>query len=187
MDNKATGASPSTAGPSPEDRLDSWKEIAAYLRREVRTVQRWEKSAGLPVHRLQIDKHGTVYAYKSELDAWYKDRQPTIERDVGHVSANEVCLKLSVRQLRGIQHTSTASPDAQNEYLKGRYYSIQENTVALHLAISIFEKSIAMAPGFAPPCGNCGSACPLGALVGCPARAIFPESKSCRLEGPGSR
>jgi len=57
-------------------RLDSWKEIAAHLRREVRTVQRWEKFARLPVHRLQIDKQSAVYAYESELDAWYKERQP---------------------------------------------------------------------------------------------------------------
>ena len=81
MDNNAKGASPSTAKPSPEDRLDSWKEIAAYLRREVRTVQRWEKSDGLPVHRVPIGKQGAVYAYKAELDAWYRDRQPQIESD----------------------------------------------------------------------------------------------------------
>ena len=76
MHNRATGASPSTAKPSPEDRLDSWKEIAAYLRREVRTVQRWERFAGLPVHRIPIGKQGAVYAYKTELDAWYRDRRP---------------------------------------------------------------------------------------------------------------
>ena len=35
----------------PEDQLDSWKEIAAYLGRDVTTVQRWEKSEGMPVHR----------------------------------------------------------------------------------------------------------------------------------------
>lgn len=81
MDNNATGASPSTAKPSPEDRLDSWKEIAAYLRREVRTVQRWERFAGLPVHRVPIGKQGAVYAYKAELDAWYRDRQPQMESD----------------------------------------------------------------------------------------------------------
>ena len=89
MDNKATGASPSTAGPSPEDRLDSWKEIAACLRREVRTVQRWEKSAGLPVHRLQIDKQGTVYAHKSELDTWYKGRRPNLESDAADFEESE--------------------------------------------------------------------------------------------------
>ena len=36
---------------APEDRLDSWKEIAAYLKRDVTTVQRWEKREDMPVHR----------------------------------------------------------------------------------------------------------------------------------------
>jgi TolB-like protein/Tfp pilus assembly protein PilF len=58
----------------PDDFLDSWKEIAAYLNREVRTVQRWEKREGFPVHRQIHEKLGTVYAYKSEIDAWWKER-----------------------------------------------------------------------------------------------------------------
>src|SRR5216684_9387213 len=58
----------------PDNFLDSWKEIAAYLEREVRTVQRWEKKEGLPVHRQIHEKLGTVYAYKSEVDAWWKER-----------------------------------------------------------------------------------------------------------------
>jgi Tol biopolymer transport system component len=62
-----------------DDRLDSWKEIASYLSRDVRTVQRWEKNAGLPVHRLKIEKAGSVYAYKSELDAWWNERRPVLE------------------------------------------------------------------------------------------------------------
>jgi TolB-like protein/Tfp pilus assembly protein PilF len=61
-------------GSSP-DRLDSWKEIAAYLGREVRTVQGWEKNEGLPVHRLQHSRQGSVYAFKSELDAWREARK----------------------------------------------------------------------------------------------------------------
>ncbi|HSK78309.1 MAG TPA: hypothetical protein VLQ45_17790 [Thermoanaerobaculia bacterium] len=51
-------------------RLDSWKEIAAYFDRRVRTVQRWEKSEELPVHRLHHETGSSVYAYTSELDAW---------------------------------------------------------------------------------------------------------------------
>jgi TolB-like protein/Tfp pilus assembly protein PilF len=62
--------------PVGEPRLESWGEIAAYLRREIRTVQRWEKYQNLPVRRLQIGKLGSVYAYRSELDRWYKERQP---------------------------------------------------------------------------------------------------------------
>jgi Tol biopolymer transport system component len=53
-----------------DDRLDSWKEIAAYLRTSLRSVQRWEKTEGLPVHRHQHLKSSTVFAYRSELEAW---------------------------------------------------------------------------------------------------------------------
>ena len=58
-----------------EDRLDSWKEIAAYLDRDVTTVQRWEKREGMPVHRHVHDKRGSVYALASELDAWLQSRK----------------------------------------------------------------------------------------------------------------
>src|ERR1700722_15935932 len=57
-----------------EDRLDSWKEIAAHLNRDVTTVQRWEKREGMPVHRHQHDRMGSVYASRSELDAWARSR-----------------------------------------------------------------------------------------------------------------
>lgn len=59
--------------------LDSWKSIASYLGREVRTVQRWENTEGLPVRRHQHRKLATVYAIKSELDAWWKGREPVRE------------------------------------------------------------------------------------------------------------
>ena len=55
-------------------RLESWKEIANYLRRGTRTVQRWEREEALPVHRLQHEKLGSVYAYPGELDAWFEQR-----------------------------------------------------------------------------------------------------------------
>jgi len=60
----------------PEDRLDSWKEIAAYLSRDVTTVQRWEKREGMPVHRHLHDRMGSVYASRAELDAWTRSRNP---------------------------------------------------------------------------------------------------------------
>ena len=56
----------------PQDRLESWKEIAAYLNRTVRTVYRWQRSAGLPVYRHGGEK-GPVYAFKTELDAWLRN------------------------------------------------------------------------------------------------------------------
>jgi Tol biopolymer transport system component len=56
-------------------RLDSWKEIAAYLKRDVTTVRRWEKREGLPVHRHLHDRRDSVYAYVAELDAWLEGRR----------------------------------------------------------------------------------------------------------------
>jgi Tol biopolymer transport system component len=58
-----------------EDRLDSWKEIAAHLRRDVTTVQRWERREGMPVHRHLHDRMGSVYAFRAELEAWAAGRQ----------------------------------------------------------------------------------------------------------------
>ena len=56
---------------TPEELLETWKEIAAYLNRDQRTVKRWERSRGLPVHRLPGGpKAAGVYALKSEVDAW---------------------------------------------------------------------------------------------------------------------
>ena len=60
-----------------DDRLDSWKEIAAYLKRGVRTVQRWERTAGLPVRRVASPR-GAVYAFKAELDRWWRAQLPKL-------------------------------------------------------------------------------------------------------------
>jgi TolB-like protein/Tfp pilus assembly protein PilF len=68
-----SSGTPLPEGP-PEDRLDSWKEIAAYLKRDVTTVQRWEKREGMPVRRHLHDRMGSVYAYPGELDAWRNKR-----------------------------------------------------------------------------------------------------------------
>jgi Tol biopolymer transport system component len=67
-------ANTETSGKSSEDRLDSWKEIAAYLNRDVTTVQRWEKREGMPVHRHLHDRMGSVYAFRADLDAWSRSR-----------------------------------------------------------------------------------------------------------------
>jgi TolB-like protein len=70
-----------TPGPS-EKPLESWKEIASFLNRDIRTVQRWEKAEGLPVHRHLHDKAASVYAYPEELERWRLGRSgshPTME------------------------------------------------------------------------------------------------------------
>jgi len=64
-----------------ERRLDSWKEIATYLGRDVTTVQRWERQEGMPVHRHLHHKRGSVYALSSELDAWRQRRNLRSEEE----------------------------------------------------------------------------------------------------------
>lgn len=68
-------------------RLESWKEIAAYLGRDVTTVRRWERREGLPVYRILHSKLGSVYAYATELDAWRDSRASaaTDDADAGLV------------------------------------------------------------------------------------------------------
>jgi hypothetical protein len=67
--------------PSTEDRLDSWKDIAVYLKRDISTVQRWEQREKMPVHRHQHDRRGSVYAFRCELDVWLETRRTRLKQD----------------------------------------------------------------------------------------------------------
>ena len=59
-------------------RLDSWKAIGAYLKRDERTVRRWEKE-GLPIHRHVHAKKASVYAYTSEIETWWSEGGTRLE------------------------------------------------------------------------------------------------------------
>jgi TolB-like protein len=69
-------------GPVSNSRLDSWKQIASYLKRDIRTVQLWEKNEGLPIYRHAHGTRASVYAYTDEIDAWQKNRQPQIHSEL---------------------------------------------------------------------------------------------------------
>src|SRR5512142_2418401 len=77
---------PGTSAEPPDERLDSWKEIAAYLNRDVTTVQRWEKREGMPVHRHLHDRMGSVYAFRAELDAWASSRNLPTAPESGRIA-----------------------------------------------------------------------------------------------------
>lgn len=96
-------------GASP-DRLDSWKEIASYLKREVRTVQLWEKREGMPVHRHFHNQLGTVFAFRSEIEEWSRqaarrqaNKNQSAARDeeaiVQHAVSQEAAMRISVESL----------------------------------------------------------------------------------------
>jgi Tol biopolymer transport system component len=80
------------------DRLDSWKEIAAYLGRGIRTVQRWEREEGLPVHRLVHGKRGSIYAHREELADWWESRQVTLDA-ASATDADETPVALRLRRV----------------------------------------------------------------------------------------
>jgi hypothetical protein len=60
------------------NRLNSWKEIARYLERQVRTVQLWEKYEGLPIHRHFHARQGRIFAFRAEIEDWLRGR--TVDR-----------------------------------------------------------------------------------------------------------
>jgi Tol biopolymer transport system component len=94
---------PAAGGGDPlADRLDSWKEIAAYLGRGIRTVQRWERDEGLPVHRLAHEKRGTIYARREELAAWWESRRLTLTAQ----PASETAAASSARRLDRVTSTT---------------------------------------------------------------------------------
>lgn len=70
--------------------LSSWKEIAGYVGRSVRTVQRWEREIGLPVHRPNAKSEGVVVALPAELDAWVRSMPTTshFDGDGAHSDGN---------------------------------------------------------------------------------------------------
>ena len=63
------------------ERLVSWKGIAAFFERDERTVKRWERDRGLPVHRVPGGERGGVFAYPSELKDWLHSHQHASETD----------------------------------------------------------------------------------------------------------
>jgi Tol biopolymer transport system component len=88
---------PPESVPASGDRLDSWKAIATYLKRDVRTVQRWERKEALPVHRHLHGSQGSIYAYASELDAWWSSRRMQLDQSLVEGSPPETRRRMATR------------------------------------------------------------------------------------------
>ncbi len=87
---------------TPQNTLESWKQIAAYLDRSERTVRRWEAAEGLPIHRRGHQKYDTVFAYKHEIEAWGRRRTrfgnqvPAVARAEAHEPCRTGCLRTGI-------------------------------------------------------------------------------------------
>lgn len=114
------------------DRLDSWKEIASYFGREVRTVQLWEKREGLPVHRHFHRQLGSVFAYRKELEAWRNQAS-----NQGGSPQPEIARPIQASNLASNQITVRVLPISRQD--PNRYQSLCEAIVAR--AVSALEHS----------------------------------------------
>jgi Tfp pilus assembly protein PilF len=118
---------------TPNQRLDSWKEIASFFRRDERTVKRWEKERGLPVHRLQGSATGRVYAYSDELLRWMKSpvsaeavasaMEPAeADRDSSGVEASQAAALTEAASTQGEVNLRRRATDKVGPARKGRRY-----------------------------------------------------------------
>ena len=123
--------------------LDSWKAIATYFGRTVRTVQRWEREQGLPVHRQLHNSLSSVYAYSSELHAWQLGRVPDARVPDEEVGAR-VTTATGPTQLRVPRVT-------YDHYVRGCYYWEKRTLGDLVRAIREFKKALDSEPAWALP------------------------------------
>src|ERR1700733_2061965 len=156
-------------------RLTSWKEIAAYLGRNERTVKRWEAARGLPVRRVANVSQGSVFAYPDEIDAWMHGHR--VDEEVGKPSqtvpepepvagkshkwnaliALILIAALTVvtfvyfipRQQSSGTSSRTGDPVAANLYRAGLHAWQTRTPSGLSRAIFQFQKAVARDPRFA--------------------------------------
>jgi tetratricopeptide (TPR) repeat protein len=156
-------------------RLDSWKEIAAFFGRAERTVKRWEMERSLPVHRVPGGGRGRIFAYADELAEWLRTTGP-VEADAplaGPVQplttpapnasqtdrriiwtilavvlfATSLAVVSYERKLASVSG-HTPNKDAQDLYLKGRYYWDKRTPESLRIAVDYFTQAIVKDSGY---------------------------------------
>jgi len=112
--------------PAPEvkEPLRGWKQIGAYLHRDIRTVQRWERDEHLPVHRQLHRKLGSIHASRAELDEWLANR--------------------TVPQPRDPERFPTRDPRAYELYLRGRQQFHQFRRKSFEHARELFSRAIGL-------------------------------------------
>lgn len=153
-------------------KLSSWKEIASYLNRDVRTAQRWEKQEELPVRRLLHAQRGSVFAYTADLDDWIEARtapaaaQPAEGRPDGLPRPSfaraaipllaltllaAVVLNPVVRPPRPAPRTPANAPVSQvahEAYMRGSYYFHRNTAEDVAASAKYFERAIQASPNY---------------------------------------
>ena len=100
--------------------LTSWKEIARYLGKGIRTVQRWEAVYGLPVRRTSGSDHRSVLAIPAELDEWLRGQHTNSQSELESLRREAADLRAEVLVLRRQLERIMASPRPYNNGLHPR-------------------------------------------------------------------
>jgi len=126
--------SPQTRNSDSAKTLVSWKEIAVFLNRAERTVKRWERERGLPVHRVPGGERGSVFAYPNELTDWLKGKAGELEAD-DPASTNADAGLAASNSASGSAAQQSAAPTATQPApaLAGRRHKVTAARVAAWL------------------------------------------------------
>jgi hypothetical protein len=108
--------------------LTSWKEIATYLGKGVRTVQRWEQQFGLPVRRPNEKIKGIVHATTDELDAWLAKEWSQRPKEFAFTPRNGEfveAVRLSIRQSAELRSANRALMRDMRQSVHGMFEECQ--------------------------------------------------------------
>lgn len=151
-----------------DQRISGWKAIGAHFGRDRTTAIRWANERGLPVHRVPGAKAATVFAIKTELDAWLTGQgqsSPGIAQNGGSVSRSKAlrghfvaliaALLLAVAALAWLLHPGPAGAlprdrEAAKLYVEARDSWAQRTAPSLAGSITKLQAVIARDPDFAP-------------------------------------
>jgi hypothetical protein len=121
--------------------LTSWKEIGQYLGKGVRTVQRWEREAGLPVRRQVTPSPHSVIAMSDELDTWARSqtRGPggalagALQREIAilHAENSELRVRLDALEAALAAKSAVAEPSAHNGHLRTMCLNLEDHSLVL--------------------------------------------------------
>jgi tetratricopeptide (TPR) repeat protein len=157
-------------------RLDSWKEIALFFSKDVRTVKRWEKERALPVHRAPGKPGGSVYAFTDELTGWLNASSPKLEEVIPAAETPAPSRTLlfgiaglvlivglgvaiawhnysrpssSLASSTSLYAHGSSNAEAVDLYLKGRFEWSKRSPESLNKAVDYFTQAIVRDPNYA--------------------------------------
>lgn len=134
-----------------DDRLDSWKDISAYLARSPRTCQNWEVLYGLPIHRFEGTPKARVYAFKSEIDEWFEHALREADTSYARGAAPAGAVRPGASEGPAVTPAVSASAVAEKSYRAGRkaierFLAVRDPADAA-MAVDMFEKVCHEDPG----------------------------------------